>query len=195
MPILKKVLSAAQKPLILAFAAVFAVGSITFAQTFTQPTSAPPGGNVAAPVNVGGTFQEKVGALWARSMGTDDGYCIGDDCITQWPRDTLSSCQLCLSVVPDTSGDNSKARQCGNGGIATCVPIDQWTSPYRDDTDDRAGGCQMQWKLDCTAPYGDQPAPAPSTYTGSGNDETYTGGGASGGGGGNNDTLQQDQQF
>lgn len=191
---IKKILGAVQRPLLTAFIAVFVVGGVAFAQTsFTQPASAPPGGNVSAPVNVGSTFQQKIGQLWAKSMGTDDGYCIGDSCITAWPVNPLTSCQMCISVKADVGGvgaTNSKAKQCGGtsggipeGGGVSCVPVDQWTAPYRDDTDDRSGGCQMQWKLDCTAPYGDSPAPAPPTYTGSGNDEVYTGGGASGGGG------------
>lgn len=182
---IKKILGAVQRPLLTAFIAVFVVGGVAFAQTsFTQPASAPPGGNVSAPVNVGSTFQQKIGQLWAKSMGTDDGYCIGDSCITAWPVNPIASCQMCVSIVPDTGSDNSKARQCGTGAASQvlCSPVDQWTSPYRDDTDDRKGGCQMQWKLDCTAPYGDSAAPAPPTYTGTGNDEVYTGGGASGGG-------------
>lgn len=184
---IRKLLGAIQKPLLTVFVAVFAVSGVALAQSaFTQPAAAPPGGNVSAPVNVGTTFQQKLGQFWAKSMGTDDGYCIGDSCITEWPTagDALASCQICVSVKADVGGDNSKARQCGGtsggigyGGGVSCVPVDQWTAPYRDDTDDRAGGCQMQWKLDCTAPYGDSPTPPPSTYTGDGNDEVTTGGG------------------
>lgn len=191
---IKKILGAIQRPLLTAFIAVFVVGGVALAQTsFTQPASAPPGGNVSAPVNVGAAFQQKVGQLWAKSMGTDDGYCIGDSCITAWPTaaDPLASCQICVSIKADGRG----VGQCGGtsggiprGGGVSCVPVDQWTSPYRDDTDDRSGGCQMQWKLDCAAPYGDTPTPAPPTYTGDGNDEVTSGGG--GGGGGGNDSIQ-----
>lgn len=196
MPTIKKLVGAIHRPVLTVFIALFVVAGVAVAQTtFTQPASAPPGGNVSAPVNVGTAFQHKLGQLWAKSMGTDDGYCIGDSCITAWPVNPLTSCQMCVSIRADVNGDNSKARQCGGapGGIAygsgvSCVPIDQWTAPYRDDTDDRAGGCQMQWKLDCTAPYGDSPAPAPSTYTGDGNSEVTSGGGGSPGGGG--DTFQ-----
>ena len=179
---IRKLLGTVQKPLLTVFIAVFAVSGVALAQsTFTQPASAPPGGNVSAPVNVGTTFQQKLGQFWAKSMGPDDGYCIGDSCITEWPTagDALAACRMCVSVVPDVGSDNSKARQCGTGAASqvSCVPVDQWTAPYRDDTDDRKGGCQMQWKLDCTAPYGDTPAPPPPTYTGDGNDEVTSGGG------------------
>ncbi|MBU2104084.1 hypothetical protein KJ848_01635 [Patescibacteria group bacterium] len=175
MQIIKRALKIIQKPVLTVFIAVFAVSGVVFAQSaFTQPASAPPNGNVSAPINVGATFQQKVGDLWARKIGTDSGYCIGDSCITEWPvASPMASCQLCVSIVPDTGNDNSKARQCGTGAASQvlCAPLDQWTTPYRDDTDDRKGGCQMQWKLDCTAPYGDRAAPAPPTYTGDGNDE------------------------
>lgn len=193
---IRKIAAALQKPLLTAFIAVFVVGGVALAQTsFTQPASAPPGGNVSAPVNVGAAFQQKVGQLWAKSMGTDDGYCIGDSCITAWPTNPIASCQMCVSVVWDGNNPSDNARgQCGGtvggipvGGGVSCVPVDQWTAPYRDDGDDRRGGCQMQWKLDCAAPYGDTPAPQPSTYNGSGNDETISGGGSGGSGG--SDTL------
>ena len=178
---LTRIWKAIQKPALTIVIALFAVSGVALAQTaFTQPASAPPNGNVSAPINVGAAFQQKVGDLWARKIGTDSGYCIGDSCISAWPvASPIASCQLCVSIVADVSGDNSKARQCGGapggigyGGGTVCVPIDQWTPPYRDDTDDRQGGCQMQWKLDCTAPYGDSAAPAPSTYTGTGNNQT-----------------------
>lgn len=199
MHIVRKIFSALQRPLLTAFIAIFAVGTMAFAQSaFTQPASAPPNGNVSAPVNVGASFQQKAGNLWANTMGTDGGYCIGTSCITAWPTNPIQSCQMCVSIKADVSGDNSKARQCGGtpggigyGGGTVCVPVDQWTPPYRDDTDDRMGGCQMQWKLDCTAPYGDSPAPVPSTYTGDGNSE---GGGSPGGFGGRDTespTIQQ----
>jgi hypothetical protein len=47
---------------VLVLAAILA-GSATFAQTYTPPSAPPPGGNVAAPVNVGSVTQEKAGTL------------------------------------------------------------------------------------------------------------------------------------
>lgn len=170
MHIVRKIFSVLHRPLLTAFIAIFAVGGMALAQSaFTQPTSAPPNGNVSAPVNVGASFQQKAGNLWANTMGTDGGYCIGTSCITAWPTNSIQSCQMCISVRSDDD-----AGQCGGGsgsippgGGVRCAPVDQWTQSYRDDTDNRSGGCQMQWKLDCTAPYGDQPAPVPP-YDGGG---------------------------
>jgi len=36
-----------------------------------------------------------------------------------------------------------------------CAAMNGWTTMYEDDTDGKSGGCKMQWKLDCIAPYGD----------------------------------------
>jgi len=43
---------------------------------FTPPSAAPPGGNVLAPVNVGGGFQEKTGDLWVRALGATSGLTV-----------------------------------------------------------------------------------------------------------------------
>ncbi|MCR4342706.1 MAG: hypothetical protein NUV40_02230, partial [Patescibacteria group bacterium] len=40
-----------------------AVG-LSYAFAWTAPTSAPPGGNVSAPINVSNTSQTKTGFLW-----------------------------------------------------------------------------------------------------------------------------------
>ena len=72
--------------------------------------------------------------------------------------DKLPSCQICFRYAAD--GDSGQCNSGpwdgtnpGNGTI--CAPIDSWTSRYRDDSDNRSGGCRMQWKMDCTPPYGD----------------------------------------
>jgi len=40
------------------------------------------------------------------------------------------------------------AGECGDGvAHDLCAPANQWTPYYRDDTDDRAGGCFMAWSL------------------------------------------------
>lgn len=76
---------------------VVAVVAGGVAYAFTQPSSAPPNGNVPAPVNVGSDTQSKAGNFAANALaglwvqGTD-GFCIGPnaqnpsaDCITEWP--------------------------------------------------------------------------------------------------------------
>ena len=58
---------------------------------WTGPTAAPPGNNVAAPLNEGSATQTKSGALTvsgAFSSGTrvtSPEFCIGGSCITAWP--------------------------------------------------------------------------------------------------------------
>lgn len=82
-----------QKVTHLSFRQHFALFLVSFALLFagfavsawTGPTATPPDGNVSAPINVGGDTQIKSGSLWATSMGTDGGYCIGASCITAWP--------------------------------------------------------------------------------------------------------------
>ncbi|MEX0917250.1 MAG: hypothetical protein WDZ90_01900 [Candidatus Paceibacterota bacterium] len=70
------------KGIALGLVLVFGISYVQAA--WTGPTQSPPDGNVEAPVNVSSTFQEKEGDLWADSIGTDDGFCIGVDCITSW---------------------------------------------------------------------------------------------------------------
>jgi hypothetical protein len=64
-------------------AVVLATASSVFA-VWSDPTDVPPNANTAAPLNTGATTQTKTGGLWAASMGTDNGFCIGVDCITAW---------------------------------------------------------------------------------------------------------------
>ena len=54
------------------------------------PTASPPGGNTAPPINVGTAPQDKNGVLGvttlkAFSQVIADEFCLGTDCITQWP--------------------------------------------------------------------------------------------------------------
>ena len=51
--------------------------------------------------------------------------------------------QLCYQWYPDGDGG-----QCGGGADRTlCAPANSWTAYYRDDTDNRGGGCRMKWGL------------------------------------------------
>lgn len=71
------------------------VFSIVSAANFSEPGSNPPTNNTNAPLNVGSTDQTKTGDLWADSVGSNDGYCIGTSCITEWPAgSTGSPCHL-----------------------------------------------------------------------------------------------------
>jgi len=70
---------------IIILALILVVGISYLHAAWVGPTATPPNENTPAPVNVGSIFQEKSGDLWARTMGTDRGYCIGSDCISAWP--------------------------------------------------------------------------------------------------------------
>ncbi|XP_014669680.1 PREDICTED: uncharacterized protein LOC106810747 [Priapulus caudatus] len=55
--------------------------------------------------------------------------------------------QVCYRFYAD-----GNAGQCHTGSVTGrvyefCAPVGQFTSSYRDDTDGRAGGCRMSWKL------------------------------------------------
>ena len=80
--------------LFVALGAVVLVASLASAQTWTGPTTAPPGGNVPAPINVGPDSQTKEGSLIV-GVGSDsvvitnggvaaNVFCLGLDCITEW---------------------------------------------------------------------------------------------------------------
>ena len=57
----------------------------------------------------------------------------------QW----LDNVQLCYIWYPDGDGG-----QCGGGeGRELCARANHWTTYYRDDTDNRGGGCRMAWEL------------------------------------------------
>ena len=50
--------------------------------------------------------------------------------------------RLCYQWYPE--GDEE---QCGGGVAMTlCAHANHWTTYYRDNTDDRSGGCRMAWK-------------------------------------------------
>ena len=55
----------------------------------------------------------------------------------------IKSVQLCYVWYPDGDGG-----QCGAGeGRELCAYSNSWTQYYRDDTDNRGGGCRMSWEL------------------------------------------------
>ena len=86
------------------------------------PSSEPPQGNVPAPINVGPLFQEKLGALWASSIGTDAGFCIKESCISSW-----SQAGRTLSCPEGFSLLSSKGRTLG------CLQkLTQGKQTYRD---------------------------------------------------------------
>ena len=62
----------------------------------------------------------------------------------EWFRDNV---QICYRWYADGNGG-----QCGGGAPQEmCAPIGSYTQEYRDDTDNRSGGCRMSWKLSTPA--------------------------------------------
>ncbi|CAB4020748.1 Hypothetical predicted protein [Paramuricea clavata] len=57
----------------------------------------------------------------------------------QW----FKNVQICYRWYPDGDGG-----QCGGGAARLlCAPVGKYTPVYRDDTDNRGGGCRMSWQL------------------------------------------------
>ena len=84
----------------------------------------------------------------------DDTDGRGGGCRMSWKLSVPSSSphwlrkvKLCYHWYPDGNGG-----QCGGGAARDlCAAANTWTPYYRDDTDNRAGGCRMSWDL-VTAP-------------------------------------------
>lgn len=90
---------------ILGFLLVFGFVS---AANFAEPASNPPAGNVNAPLNVGSTDQTKTGDFWADAVGSNDGYCIGESCITEWPAgSTGTPCHLETKKIRNQNPNSS----------------------------------------------------------------------------------------
>jgi len=71
------------------FAAIILVAGIAYA-VWIEPTTAPPNGNVGAPINTSSTAQTKAGGFTAETLtaatvtGTTQ-FCLGASCITACP--------------------------------------------------------------------------------------------------------------
>lgn len=59
----------------------------------------------------------------------------------------ISSCRVCFQNTERRSQCGGTQSSCSDW--ATIGSEGGWTSPFRDDTDDRSGGCTYQWKLEC----------------------------------------------
>jgi hypothetical protein len=79
-----------------------------------EPTTTPPNGSVAAPINTGSTPQTKNGPLTVNGyMTANTGFCIGADCITAWSN---------IGGPWTTLGNNIYNKNSGNVGIGTANP-------------------------------------------------------------------------
>jgi hypothetical protein len=54
-------------------------------------------------------------------------------------------CRLCFRETEGSSQCQGTRASCSGWSDAGA----DWTAPFRDDTDDRSGGCNYQWKVEC----------------------------------------------
>ena len=89
------------------------------ALAWSGPSATPPGSNVAAPLNMSTTFQDKPGGIWFDGgLGVNSGsaLCFGSSCITSWAQAVASS------SLWTASGTNIYNNNTGNVGIGTTSP-------------------------------------------------------------------------
>jgi hypothetical protein len=60
----------------------------------------------------------------------------------------LSYCRLCFRETEGSSQCQGNRFSC-SAYVSVSNPNGDWTVPYRDDTDNRNGGCTYQWKVEC----------------------------------------------
>ena len=110
-------------------AVLFLSMGVQYAFAWTGPTQAPPSGNTPAPINVSATSQIKSGDLWARAIGSDNGYCIGSSCITAWPSGSgVSAGSGNLLGAWETRSANTVYQATTDGFVSGYLTIGQ--GPY-----------------------------------------------------------------
>ena len=92
---------------------------------------------------------------WTQTF-RDDTDDRGGGCSYAWkiefresaPSNDFSRCRVCFVETEGSSQCQGYRYSC-SGWSTSEDPA--WTLPFRDDTDDRGGGCKYQWYLDCAA--------------------------------------------
>jgi len=116
---------------------------------WTGPTAAPPGGNVAAPINVGSVFQDKSGSVWfdgGVGINAGSGYCIGTSCITAWPTAGTNYWTLSSGNLSNNSGNyisatnNSLTWPANTLYIMPDLPAGSWNALVN------AGDTLLMWR-------------------------------------------------
>jgi len=77
-------------------------------------------------------------------------------CKYQWKIESKSSkvvneesaCRVCFREIEGSSQCQLSRKSC-SGWAENWEHSISWTAPFRDDTDNRSGGCKYQWFLDC----------------------------------------------
>jgi len=97
------------------FAAIILVAGIAYS-VWTEPTAAPPGNNVEAPINTGATAQTKAGAMYSNDRVGAPNLCIGTDCRSVWPAErTPSYGCVCYTYVGPWAPGFATYINCGGG--------------------------------------------------------------------------------
>lgn len=120
---------------------------IQFASAWTNPTSAPPEGNVPGPLTTGDTSQTKTGGLVLNTantaqngyglvvngfaMGTN-GFCIGNDCKASWKQVVQDNTQVYYSA--------------GGWFDFDCDGADHWSPEAECPTETFPVSCLLDWK-------------------------------------------------
>ena len=59
-------------------------------------------------------------------------------------QDTVSECRLCFEETEGSSQCQGNRKSCSGWSKNP-----DWTKPFRDDTDNRGGGCTYIWRIEC----------------------------------------------
>lgn len=65
--------------------------TLQFVRAWTEPTQAPPNGNVGAPINTSANPQTKAGSFTSSGNITANQFCLGGVCISAWPSGGTSA--------------------------------------------------------------------------------------------------------
>ena len=60
---------------------------------------------------------------------------------------SLSRCRICFKETEGSVGCEGNRSSCSGWSDETSP---SWTAPFTDNTDDRPGGCEYQWRIECT---------------------------------------------
>jgi len=123
---------------------LFVVGFYIFA--WQEPSEAPPGGNVPAPLNTGPIGQSKEGGLILNTGDAENGLiidkgklCLGTDCISSWSQAGTGVVTTYRMSAVSTATAEVKTYDCPEGTEA--VQTYCKSAPYRCDNNILAEGC------------------------------------------------------
>src|SRR3989338_8493647 len=103
---------------LLLLGAVVALSFHAIARAFTEPTQAPPQGNVPPPINTGAEAQTRHGALTINSPLVVPTLCIAGDCRSLWPAITSTPILPTIYMTNESYSGNLGGK---NGGDAKCA--------------------------------------------------------------------------